>query len=109
MAADHRDPDQRLALERHAPRLDPPAGGWLRQALASGSVVRLSRLEQADIADAGLPHAGRIGEVAIVPIVAGDAVIVAVRDRVSPEYSAEERAVLQRIAAASGAWSRERR
>ena len=50
--------------------------------------------------DLGLPAAGRIGEVAIVPIVAGDAVIVAVRDRVSPAYSAEERAVLQRIAAA---------
>ena len=85
IAADHRDPDQRLdlALLARAPDLAPPAGGWLRQALGSNSIVHLTDLGPGRLRDLGLPADERIGEVMIVPIASTPAVIVAVRDRVS--------------------------
>ena len=103
IAGDHRDPDQRLdlALLARGPDLRPPAGGWLRQSLGSNSVVHLTELGPDDLRDLGLPADQRIGDVMIVPIAATPAVIVAVRDRVSGAYTATERSVLQRIAAAA--------
>ena len=101
VGADHRDADQRLALERliRDRPLGPPAGGWLRQALASSSVVNLTEPDPDELRDAGLPLDGRIGEVMIVPLVPGESVIVAVRDRISAGYSSIERSLVQRLAA----------
>src|SRR4029079_13979309 len=69
IAGDHRDPDQRLdlALLTRAPDLKPPAGGWLRQALGSNSIVHLTDVWPGRLRDLGLPADERIGEVMIVP------------------------------------------